>query len=191
MDIVAHGLWAAAAARGSQKKLGRRISVGWTALWGVFPDLFAFTIPVTLALWYRLTGVGPPADAGPHGVPHMHLAGQLYRISHSLIIFAVVFGLVWLLARRPVLPMLGWALHILIDIPSHSMRFFPTPFLWPVSDYRFGGIGWANRWFMLANYTALAVVWFLLWRSARRARRAAAPASSYTGQGGSHRDQPE
>jgi hypothetical protein len=191
MDIVAHGLWAAAAARGARMKTGRPISVGWTTVWGVFPDLFAFSIPVTLALWNRLTGVAPhSAHAGPHGVPHLHLAGQLYRISHSLVIFAVVFGLVWLLARRPALAMLGWPLHILIDIVSHSARFYPTPFLWPVSSYRFGGIFWGNRWFMLANYTALTVVWLLLWRSARRARRVAR-ASSYTGQGGPHRDQSE
>jgi hypothetical protein len=68
-----------------------------------------------------------------------------------------------------VIEMLGWALHILIDIPTHSLRFFATPFLWPLSDYRFNGISWGNRWFMLANYTALAIVYILLWRTSRRA----------------------
>lgn len=122
-------------------------------------------------LWTRLTtGV----EAGPHGrhLPHLELAGQLYHISHSLFVFATVFGLVWLVARRPVPELLGWLLHILIDIPTHSLRFYATPFLWPVSSYRFNGISWANRWFMLANYSALVVVYFLLWRSSRRAAKA-------------------
>jgi hypothetical protein len=40
--------------------------------------------------------------------------------------------------------------------------------LWPLSDYRFNGISWANRWFMLSNYTALVIVYILLWRTSRR-----------------------
>jgi hypothetical protein len=76
---------------------------------------------------------------------------------------------VWLLVRRPVLEMLGWALHILIDIPSHSLRFFATPFLWPLSGYSVDGIPWGNRWYMLINYSALVIVYLLLWRTSRRA----------------------
>jgi hypothetical protein len=141
------------------------------AFFGVFPDLFAFTIPVCLLLWARLTGSLEAMPQGRH-LPHFELAGQLYRISHSLFIFAAVFGLVWLIARHPVLELLGWLLHILIDIPTHSLRFYATPCLWPVSSYRFDGIPWGNRWFMLANYTALLVVYILLWRNSRRAARA-------------------
>ncbi|MGC9971342.1 MAG: hypothetical protein ABSE56_12215 [Bryobacteraceae bacterium] len=167
MDIFAHGLWAAAAARGVNRKAPRRLRVPWVAFFGVFPDLFAFSVPVMLMLWLRLTG-GVGALPGPRHMPFRDLAWQLYRISHSLIIFAAVFGIVWLLARRPVLELLGWPLHILIDIPTHSLRFFATPFLWPLSDYRFNGISWANRWFMLSNYTALVIVYILLWRTSRR-----------------------
>ena len=170
MDIFAHGLWAAAAARGVNRKAPRRLRVPWVAFFGVFPDLFAFSVPVMLMLWLRLTG-GVGALPGPRHMPFRDLSWQLYRISHSLIIFAAVFGIVWLLARRPVLELLGWSLHILIDIPSHSLRFFATPFLWPLSDYRFNGISWANRWFMLSNYTALLIVYILLWRTSRRSVR--------------------
>ena len=169
MDIFAHGLWTAALARGANRKLGRKIRVGWAAWWGVFPDLFAFTIPVSLGLWSWLAGA--PLPRGPGHFPHMELAHQLYQISHSLIVFGTVFGLVWLVARRPVLELLGWMLHILIDIPTHTARFFPTPFLWPISSYRASGISWANRWFMLLNYSSLAIVYFLLWRTERRETR--------------------
>lgn len=171
MDIFAHGLWAAAAARGVNRKAARRIRTGWAAFFGMFPDLFAFSVPVCLMLWARLTGGADAVPAGRH-LPHFELAWQLYQISHSLFTFAAVFGLAWLVARRPVLELLGWLLHILIDIPTHTLRFFPTPFLWPVCSYVFSGISWANRWFLLSNYGALLIVYILLWRSSRRAARA-------------------
>lgn len=171
MDIFAHGLWTAAAARGANKKAARRIRVGWAAFFGAFPDLFAFTIPFCVVLWGRLTGA-IEAVPQPRSLPHFELASQLYQISHSLFTFAAVFGLAWLVARRPVLELLGWPLHILIDVPTHTLRFFPTPFLWPVSYYRFSGISWGNRWFMLSNYSALVIVYVLLWRSSRRAAKA-------------------
>jgi hypothetical protein len=54
---------------------------------------------------------------------------------------------------------LGWALHILIDIPSHAATFYPTPFLFPISNYRFThGISWSNKWFMIINYSLLLLV---------------------------------
>ncbi len=118
-----------------------------------------------MAIVQRLNGV--PAAGRP---PRMELAWQLYQISHSLFVFSAVFGLAWLAGRRPVLELLGWPLHILIDIPSHTLRFFPTPFLWPASSYYFNGISWANRWFLLVNYSAIAAVYAALWWTGRRSR---------------------
>lgn len=172
MDIFAHGLWSAAAASGINRVSNTRIRPGWTALCGVFPDLFAFSLPVIQATYLRIAGTPSLGPAGRRVVPHhMEWAWQLYQISHSLFVFALVFGLAALIARRPVFELLGWLLHILIDIPSHSLRFFPTPFLWPVSSYHFDGVSWANRWFMLTNYSALAIAYFLLWRSGRAKRQ--------------------
>jgi hypothetical protein len=168
MDIFAHGLWTTAIATGVNRKIAHPIRVGWAAFFGVFPDLFAFAPPIAMALWLRLTGRLGPLPPGRH-MPFRELAWQLYHFSHSLVVFGAVFGFVWLLARRPVLEMLGWALHILIDIPSHSLRFFATPFLWPLSNYSVDGIPWGNRWYMLINYSALLVVYLVLWRTSRRA----------------------
>jgi hypothetical protein len=170
MDIFAHALWTGAAAMVAKRKSGRKLRAGWTVWWGVFPDLFAFAIPVGLLWWHQLAGTQPAAvHVGVHRMPHLQVAWQLYQISHSIFVFASIFGLVWLAARRPVFELLGWPLHILIDIPTHTKRFFATPFLWPLSSYQFSGISWGNRWFMLCNYSALAVVYFLLWRTRRRA----------------------
>jgi hypothetical protein len=172
MDIFAHGLWAAAMASGLKRIPGVRIRSAWTAWWGVFPDLFAFTLPVTQELYLRLAGVYSYEQAGHRGAPHhAEWVWQLYQISHSLVVFALVFGLAALVARRPAAELLGWLLHILIDIPSHSLLFFPTPFLWPVSSFQFDGVSWANRRFMLSNYSALALAYFALWRSGRKPRR--------------------
>ena len=71
--------------------------------------------------------------------------------------------IVWLVFKRPRYELLGWTLHILIDIPSHSATFYPTPFLWPISDYRFlSGVSWSNPTYMVINYSLLAVVWTVI-----------------------------
>lgn len=163
MDVFAHALWAAAAARAGKEKAAPEIRLRWAAAFGVFPDLFAFALPVVAAF--------------PHHPDH-GLAWRLYQLSHSLFVFAAAFGLVWWFRGRPLYEMLGWLLHILIDIPSHTTAFFPTPFLWPVAHYYVNGISWANRVFMLVNYSAIALAYMAwgLWiaqRSRREKRRRA------------------
>lgn len=186
MDIFAHGLWTAAAAKAANGKLQRAnrklLNVWWAAFWGIFPDLFAFAIPFVWIAWGFISGnlttadiprphqVEPPADGKLYTV--MRLASSLYSISHSAIIFISVFVLVWLIARRPIYEMGGWLLHILIDIPSHSYQFYPTPVFWPLSDWKFHGISWATPWFMILNYSALAIVYLILWRKKKGAREA-------------------
>jgi hypothetical protein len=178
MDIFAHGLWTAAAAKAVNKKLELKnkseLNIWRAVFFGIFPDLFAFTIPflwivfgfisgnLTLADIPRPHQVEPPSDGKLYAV--MRLANSLYSISHSAIIFAAVFLIVWLIARRPVLELCGWLLHILIDIPSHSYQFYPTPVFWPISGWKFHGTSWATPWFMIINYSALAIVYVLLWR---------------------------
>ncbi|MCW5978953.1 MAG: hypothetical protein KIT09_12810 [Bryobacteraceae bacterium] len=164
MDVFAHALWAGAAARGANLKLRSRVRPLWAAFWGVFPDVFAFTWPIAVSIWQQVVERKPPGQARTN----LALAWDLYQVSHSLVIFALVFGLAWLVARRPVLELLGWPLHILIDIPTHTERFFPTPFLWPLSTFRASGISWGNRWFMITNYSALAAAYLLLWVHRRR-----------------------
>lgn len=168
MDVIAHGLWAAAAASGKRTLAGRRLPVWWMTWWAMFPDLLAFGPSVAMALWLRIAGGPDYARAANRGhFPHADFGLPLYAASHSLVVFAVVFGLVSAVARRPVLGLLGWLLHILIDIPTHSLRFYATRFLWPIAGWRFDGIAWRTPWFLLCTYGALALVYFLLWRSGR------------------------
>lgn len=58
--------------------------------------------------------------------------------------------------------MLAWPLHILIDIPTHTAEFFPTPFLWPVSNFHVDGISWGNP-FIFYPDLILLVLSYLIW----------------------------
>ncbi len=170
MDILAHTLWANAGARSVKTlalKKGKKlkINVGWTAFFGVAPDFFAFTIPFILIFYKVIFGGESFLGMKDHHrfFDGFDLASYLYQFSHSLVIFSLVFILVWVLFKRPRYELLGWLLHILIDIPSHALAFYPTPFLFPISDYRFPyGISWANTWYMLINYSLLLVVWGII-----------------------------
>jgi hypothetical protein len=164
MDMVAHGLWTAAAALTANKSAGANIRVGWAVWWGVFPDVLAFGPSVAAGLWLRLAGGANSGSAEGHVLPHVHVGLPLYPAGHSLVVFLLVFGLVSILARHFVFAMLGWLLHILIDIPTHSLSYYATRFLWPISDYRIDGIAWWTPWFWAATYGALGVVYFLLLR---------------------------
>jgi hypothetical protein len=162
MEIVAHGLWTAAAAITASRTAKVRVPVGWAMWWGAFPDVLAFGPPIAVGLWMRLTGPPPAADG--HLLPHLHFGVPLYPAAHSVLTFAVAFTLASLLARRPIYSMLGWLLHILIDIPTHSYSYYATRFLWPLSEFRIDGVAWWTRWFWAATYLALAAVYYLLWR---------------------------
>ncbi|MEK7538954.1 MAG: hypothetical protein AAB552_03890 [Patescibacteria group bacterium] len=179
MDIFAHGLWAAAAAKSAKQSRGKRLNVWVTTLWGIFPDLFAFTIPVVWMIWGLTFGGLSLSDMPRHNGPPIEpaqvggdwtlmLASALYNVSHSLIIFFLVFSIIWFVFRRPVWELGGWLLHILIDVPTHTYQFFPTPVFWPLFDWKFDGFSWGTPWFMLLNYSLLgATFWFLVRRRKR------------------------
>jgi hypothetical protein len=170
MEIVAHGLWATAAAITANRKTRLHLSLPWTAWWAIFPDVLAFGPPVVagLALW----ATGEPTSSH-HVPPRVHLGLPLYQIGHSLLVWSGVFAICAVLFRRRALPMLGWLSHILIDIGTHSYSYYATRFLWPVSNVSIDGIAWWTRWFWIATYIALAIVYFVLWRKGWLRRAAA------------------
>jgi hypothetical protein len=101
-----------------------------------------------------------------HSTQHLQFVWQLYHCRHSLLMFAEVFGLVLPLKRCPMLELLGWALHFLIDIPTHQ-GIFAT-----ISPGRlilgFDGIGWENGLFLAVNYSVRTLDFTCLWMLARR-----------------------
>ncbi len=190
MDIVSHALWTAAAASSARAMwrascppvagkiagAARRIACAtprppsplWAVLWGVFPDAVSFTVPAVVRTWWFLTGQTTSLLPQP-GSRQFQFVWQLYDGSHSAVVFAVVFGMVWLAARRPALAMLGWALHIAVDVPTHR-GMFAVHFLWPLSRFGVNGVPWESRWLLAANFAALAGVYGWMWRWRKRGR---------------------
>ncbi len=161
MDILAHALWTTAAGIAGRRKLKRRIHLGWLAAWGVGPDLVVFAIPACVRIWRVLSGASKTLLPDGRG-PHFGWVWGWYNFTHSAVVFAVCFGTVWLLVRRPVLEMLGWAIHIIIDVFTHG-GLFAIKFLWPVSAAHVDGTRWETTWFVAANYVALASLYVWLW----------------------------
>ncbi len=117
MDIFAHALWASAGASKLNDSLGKKekpkFSVGWATFWGIFPDLLAFGIPSIWFLYLIIFKGVKFSQFSHHGplvvgaeVPFSYVH-YLYQYSHSFVIFAVVFGVVWLIYKRPQVAMLG------------------------------------------------------------------------------------
>jgi hypothetical protein len=92
----------------------------------------------------------------------------LYGLSHSLIVFAAVMLIIFIVKKRVPIYMWGWLLHISIDVPTHAAERWPTPFLWPASTLHFPGVSWGTSWFMVANYSLLAIVYIYLYYQGRR-----------------------
>lgn len=178
MDIFSHGLWSAAIYKGAKMKVKQPLKTRLAVFFGIIPDLFSFT---PLFIWllgglifgYSSFSDFPRPDAAEPAQPDTFLifkiTSALYSFSHSLITFIIIFGITFLIFKKPVWEMLAWFFHILIDIPTHSYKFYPTPFLWPISDFKFNGFLWSEPWFMILNYSALAIVFFLLLRQRAKA----------------------
>ena len=193
MDIFAHGLWTNAAYEGTSRAKNKERSRKdtWLAVFfGVAPDIFSFGILLVVnifttgAFWpYVQARVesewgdktanilgnwisSPPQAPDPSMIPTY--VGQLYNFTHSLVIFVLVFLFLWFLFKKPYWLLCGWGLHIAVDIFSHSDKFFPTPFLFPISNFHFDGISWAEPVFMLVNYAALIVVYLWLYVLSRK-----------------------
>jgi hypothetical protein len=147
MDFFAHGFWSYIFFYKTKKPL-------LAVLFGLLPDITSWMI----FMFYMIFTEGHIGQPIVENIPRWTL--MLYGISHSLFVFMVVTGMVYIFLHRVPVYMFAWALHILVDIPTHSRDFLPTPFLWPVSDWAFPGIGWGTSWFMIMNYSL--IVFFIL-----------------------------
>lgn len=171
MDILAHGLWAAAGIKAAARRgrIARRPAL-WAIALAVLPD-FGHALPVAawslfagapgLFLDYALAspGSGPPL---PDSV--LFWSHHLHCVLHSGLVAAVVTLVLALFTGRFWLPLAGWWSHIVIDVFAHSRNFYPSPVFYPLSDWGYDGLAWNTPAFMIANYLALAVVWTLLLR---------------------------
>src|SRR3989304_3671338 len=112
------------------------------------------------------------------GKPETALIPQVvftaYNFSHSLFTAGLILLVIrFVISKELFAAALAYPLHILLDIPTHDKTFFPTPFLFPVSDFRIDGISWGDTYFMISNYAALLTVYFFYFRAKARRKIAA------------------
>jgi len=164
MDFVSHGLWGGAAVGRKNLKLFL-----YAVLFSVLPDIAGEGI--MFALVFLGADNMPSLSAGhPNITEFPAYAQNFYNATHSLLLFAAVFVIVWLLRKQIFWPLAAWGIHILIDIPTHSLRLFPTPFLWPISDFRVNGQSWDSPYILIPNYALLIIV-YAWWYYRKRAKR--------------------
>jgi len=163
MDVLSHGLWGAIIFGRKNKR-----NFWLSFLIGIAPDVLSFG-PFFLISFLGLTE-RPRFSGGP---PDLALIpsyiNQLYNLTHSLVVFGMVFLILWAVLKKPFWLLLVWGFHILLDIFTHSFEFFPTPFLWPISDFKLDGWMWGVPWIYLTNVFLLIslYLWFFIIRRRR------------------------
>ncbi len=150
MDYFAHGFWSYILFHKIKKPIH-------AVLWGLFPDTISWGVYFVYNLFTRGFYIGAPVLKQIPSWVYF-----LYGLSHSLVIVAVIFGIIYAWKRTIPLAMYAWPIHILIDIPAHTSNFLPTPFLWPLSSFAFPGISWASREFMIINYLLISASLFYI-----------------------------
>lgn len=113
---------------------------------GLAPDLPFYTCYPALVL--RQRALGASLNTGRWPDPPLWLL-TAHIITHSLPVLLGV-GLFMRLMRGHWSTRLlaAWALHILIDIPTHTREPWGPRFLWPVSTITVDGVSWVDgvRW---------------------------------------------
>jgi len=164
MDFISHALWGGIA-------FGRRSRKVFIAAAGIslLPDLL--TEGVFAVLYLMRIADMPNWDMGhPNIVAYPMWAQYLYNVTHSLFLFMLAFFLIWILARKPIWVVGTWGLHIIIDVPTHSMELFPTPFLWPLSNFKVDGVRWDNPIMLFLDILLLTTIYslWLAWTKIRQ-----------------------
>ena len=146
MDYFSHGIWSYIFFHRSKQPF-------YAVLFGLLPDSTSWLI----YFFYRLITwdlkFGKP---NVFAVPDWVMT--LYGLSHSLVICAAAFLIVYLVLKKIPVYMYAWPIVIVMDILTHTREFLPTPFLYPISNWPFPGISWGNRWFMLVNWGLIIMI---------------------------------
>ena len=140
MDTLSHALW-------GKGLFGYRKYRWYSFLFGALPDLFSFGIYFIHSIFFSSSPVmGRPTRSE---IPEW--VYSLYDISHSMVIASIVIFIAYKINKEFAFPMLAWPAHIILDFFTHSIEFFPTPILWPISDFKFDGIPWSNPIIFFTN----------------------------------------
>ncbi len=135
----------------------------WGIIFGVLPDFASFT-PIFLVYFWNAARSSTWSWGRPEfeNLALANLTAELYNYTHSAIIWLVVFFIFWILLKKVPWILLGWGLHIGIDIFTHTKEFYATPFLFPLTDFKISVISWGHPVFMAVNYGLLILLYLFV-----------------------------
>ena len=156
MDTLSHALW-------GKGFFGYRGRPFWSLFFGALPDLFSFGIYFLVNLVFNFSTF-------KFGKPELSELPDyvfvLYDITHSLIIALFFLSIVYFFFNKNIaFAMLAWPLHIFLDLPFHSIDYFPTPIFWPISDFEFNGIPWSNKYIWFSNLAGIVLLYFYRYKT--------------------------
>jgi len=147
MDTFSHALW-------GKGLFGYRKYRWYALLFGAIPDLLSFG-------FYFLFNILTNPNSFKLGKPAIESIPiwvfRLYDFSHSIVIAFVFIAIAYLVNKDFCFPMFAWPFHIMVDLLTHSIQYFPTPIFWPISNYKFDGFPWSNPiiWFLNISFLVL------------------------------------
>ncbi len=148
MDIISHGLWGGIAFGRRKKKFIIAL------LFGILPDFLAFG---PFFLYTKLNAISfhrkPPLEIIPAWV------FVIYDLGHSLIFFCIIYLIIRRVDKKISFCCLAWLLHIFFDIPTHSAEYFPTKFLYPISNFYVDGIPCSSPSILYPNVIILITLY--------------------------------
>lgn len=156
MDTFSHALWGFGL-------FGFRRYPKFAALMGAMPDLISFGALFFMRVLNGTYSWGKPALATLPGWIY-----PAYTVGHSFVVAFTVIGLVAWWRKDIAFAMLGWPFHILLDFPFHSLEYFATPILWPLSDFKVDGIPWSTWYIWFPNVAGIALLLAYRYRQKRR-----------------------
>ena len=146
MDTLSHALY-------GKGLFGYKKYRWYSVFFGIIPDIFSFGIYFIYLIVFSEFEFGRPSrEELPYWVY------DLYDISHSMVTALVFIAIAYKINKDFAWPMLAWPMHIVVDFFTHSIEFFPTPILWPISDYRFDGVPWSNPYVLVINFVLIFVI---------------------------------
>ena len=152
MDFISHGLWVYLVFRKKPWKL-------WAVFWGVFPDVAAlFQIGYLVSIGglsqiIRYLPIVSKKGIVMYPIPHAWMIP--YYLTHSLVILGAVALLYYLLTKKKPLVLLGWVLHLMLDVFLHS-GVYANRIFYPISNFKIDtGLEWENHWIFFVNWALL------------------------------------
>ena len=158
MDYISHGLWSYIFFHWIKRPL-------LAVCFGLLPDTLSWGVYGI----YRFIAYGGFGKPILDQIPEWTFA--LYNITHSLVVVAAVILLVLVLLRRVPVYIFAWPIAIVMDLLTHTTTFLPTPFLWPLTDWKFAGISWATPWMLVLNASLIVAAMIIIYRRKKRKAR--------------------